>query len=169
METLEAIRTRRSIRQFEDRAIPEPIIRELLAAAMNAPSAGNQQPWHFVVIDDRQVLEQVPGLNPYAAMAPRAPLAILVCGDPDLEKFPGYWVQDCSAATQNLLLAAHAMGLGAVWTGVFPMKDRVEGFRALCGIPLSVIPMAFVVLGYPAQSLKPESRFNDGRIHRNRW
>lgn len=169
METMEAIFTRRSIRQFEDRPVSDAIVHDLLAGAMSAPSAGNQQPWHFVVIDDRSVLERVPEVNPYAAMARKAPLAILVCGDLSLEKFPGYWVQDCSAATQNLLLAAHDRGLGAVWTGIFPMQDRVEGFRALCDLPPGVVPLALVVLGYPAQRLKPENRFDGGRIHRNRW
>jgi nitroreductase len=169
METFEAIRTRRSIRQFENRSIPDEIIKDLLTAAMSAPSAGNQQPWHFVIIDDPQALGKVPELNPYAGMARQAPLAILVCGDLNLEKFPGYWVQDCSAATQNMLLAAHAKGLGAVWTGIFPLEDRVEGFRALCGLPENVIPLALVVLGYPAQSLKPENRFLEERLHKNRW
>ena len=102
-------------------------------------------------------------------MARQARLAILVCGDLSLEKFPGFWVQDCSAATQNMLLAAHAKGLGAVWTGIFPLEDRVEGFRALCGLPEKVIPLALVVLGYPAQSLKPENRFLEERLRKNQW
>ncbi len=169
MDVIDAIRTRRSIRQFESRAVPEPILTELLQAAMSAPSAGNQQPWCFVVIDDRALLDRIPPINPYAAMCRQAPLAILVCGDPRLEKYHGYWVQDCAAATQNLLLAAHARKFGAVWTGVYPREDRIHGFRKLLRLPEAVVPMALVVLGYPAENVPPEDRYQEGRIHRNGW
>jgi nitroreductase len=169
MDVIAAIKTRRSIRKFQQKAVPDDLVMDLLAAAMSAPSAGNQQPWHFVVITDREILGKVPGLNPYAAMAKDAPLAILICGDLALEKFPGYWVQDCSAATQNLLLAAHGKGLGAVWTGIYPLDDRVEGFRRLCSLPGKVIPLALVVIGYPAQTLPPEDRLRADRVHRNLW
>ena len=169
MDVIEAIHTRRSIRKFQQRPVPDELVTELLAAAMSAPSAGNQQPWHFVVITDREILGKVPSLNPYAAMAREAPLAILICADPALEKYPGYWVQDCSAAAQNMLLAAHGKGLGAVWTGITPMEDRVAGFKKLCSLPEKVIPLALVVLGYPAQTLKAEDRFRADRVHRNSW
>jgi nitroreductase len=121
MEALEAILSRRSIRKYRDEPVGEEAIEQLLRAAMSAPSAGNQQPWHFVVIDGRDILEKVEKVNPYAGMAADAPLAVLIAAEPALEKFPGYWVQDCSAAAENMLLAAHAMGLGAVWTGIYPM------------------------------------------------
>jgi nitroreductase len=169
MDVMEAIHTRRSIRKFQQKAVPDDLVRDLLAAAMSAPSAGNQQPWQFVIITDREILGKVPGLNPYAAMAKDAPLAILICGDLALEKFPGYWVQDCSAATQNLLLAAHGKGLGAVWTGIYPTNDRVEGFTKLCNLPEKVIPLALVVIGYPAQTLQREDRFQVDRVHRDLW
>ncbi|NTV43905.1 MAG: nitroreductase family protein [Syntrophobacteraceae bacterium] len=169
METLEAIRTRRSIRSFTDRPVPGELIRQLLSAAMSAPSAGNQQPWHFVVIDDRKILDAVPSIHPYAGMCRSAPLGILVCADTTLEKFKGFWVQDCSAATQNLLLAAHDQGLGAVWTGIHPLEERIRAFRTLCGLPEHVIPLALVVLGYPDQMPGPEDRFREDRVHSNRW
>jgi nitroreductase len=169
MELMEAIHTRRSIRKFEQRPVPDELVKEILAAAMSAPSAGNQQPWHFVVITDRDILAKTPAINPYAAMAREAPLAILIGADLALEKYPGYWVQDCSAAVQNMLLAAHGKGLGAVWTGIYPLPDRVEGFKKLCNLPEKVIPLALVVMGYPAQTLKPENRFRPDRIHRNTW
>jgi len=114
MEVLEAIHTRRSIRKFQSQPVPDELVTVFLAAAMSAPSAGNQQPWQFVVITDPELLGQVPSINPYAAMAEKAPLAVLVCGDLALERFPGFWVQDCAAAVQNLLLAVHSHGLGAV-------------------------------------------------------
>jgi nitroreductase len=98
-----------------------------------------------------------------------APLAILVCGDTTLEKVPGYWVQDCSAATQNLLLAAHACGLGAVWTGIYPMKDRVEGFRKTFGLPEHIIPLALVPVGYPDQEPGQQDRFDRKKIYYNTY
>jgi nitroreductase len=169
MEALEAIRTRRSVRTYENRPVPGEIIRELLAAAMSAPSAGNQQPWQFVVIDDARILEQVTDINPYALMAREAPVGILVCGDTRLEKFAGFWVQDCSAATQNLLLAAHAKGLGAVWTGIYPLEDRVRKFRKLLHLPEMVVPLALVLMGYPKEALPEVDRYKAQRVHANGW
>ena len=169
MEVLEAIHTRRSIRKFQSQPVPDELVRVFLAAAMSAPSAGNQQPWQFVVITDPELLGQVPSINPYAAMAGKAPLAVLVCGDLALERFPGFWVQDCAAAVQNLLLAVHSHGLGAVWTGIFPLTDRVAGFQKLCRLPERVVPVALVVIGYPAELLPAQDRFRQERIHRNRW
>ena len=169
MDALEAILTRRSIRQFTDQAVSEAVIEDLLRAAMSAPSAGNQQPWQFVVITDRQILDTIPSIHPYSAMLRQAPLAILVCGDEHLETHKGYWVQDCSAATQNLLLAAHARGLGAVWLGIYPRMDRVTGLRKLLGLPEHVIPLALVAIGHPAEHLPPADRYDATRVHRNRW
>jgi nitroreductase len=169
MDVMEAIITRRSIRSYQDRAVAEETVTELLSAAMHAPSAGNEQPWHFVVVSDRGLLAKVRDVHPHAAMAERAPLAILVCGDLSLEKYPGFWVQDCSAAVQNLLLAAHGRGLGAVWTGIYPLQERVEGFRSLFRLPAQVIPLALVVIGHPSHVPKGEDRFRADRIHHNTW
>lgn len=169
MNTLEAIGTRRSIRKYTNQPVSPDLIKELLSAAMSAPSAGNQQPWQFVVIDRREILGQAPNINPNAAMCRQAAVAILICGDTSLEKFPGFWVQDCSAATQNLLLAAHEKGLGAVWTGIYPMEDRVRGFRELLSLPQQIIPLALVAVGHPAQLLGPENRYREERIHYNAW
>jgi nitroreductase len=169
LDVIEAIHTRRSIRKFQQKPVSNELVRDLLTAAMSAPSAGNQQPWQFVVITSSELLAKVPAINPYAAMAKEAPLAILICGDLALEKFPGYWVQDCSAATQNLLLAAHGKGLGAVWTGIYPLGDRVDGFKKLCNLPEEVVPLALVVIGYPAQTLKREDRFRADRVRQDTW
>lgn len=169
MELMEAVFNRRSIRKFEDRPVDEALVRQILEAAMMAPSAGNAQPWRFVVMDDRATLDSVADIHPYVKMVRQAPLGILVCADLSLEKFPGYWVQDCSAAMQNMLLAIHAVGLGAVWTGVYPMEDRVAGFRKLCNLPDNVIPLGFAPIGWPAQQPKSESRFRQDRIHRNTY
>ena len=147
--SLDWINARRSIRKYTAETVSEVDVAELLEAAMAAPSAGNQQPWHFIVIRDRGVLNAIPGFHPHASMALHAPVGILVCGDPALEKHTGYWVQDCAAATENLLLAVAAKGLGAVWCGVYPRADRVEGFTRLLRIPTPVIPFAFVPIGHP--------------------
>jgi nitroreductase len=128
MDAIEAILGRRSIRSYTDKPVAKETVQQLLEAAMAAPSAGNQQPWHFVVVDDRALLEKITTVHPYAQMAKSAQLGILVCGDLSLEMHQGYWVQDCAAATENLLVAAHALGLGAVWTGVHPRSER-EGLQ----------------------------------------
>ncbi len=169
MDVFEAIYNRRSIRKYKDRDVPQELVRELLGAAMMAPSAGNAQPWQFVVVNDREKLAAIKDINPYAAMAKGAPLGILVCGDLSMEKYPGYWVQDCSAAVQNILLAAHAKGLGAVWTGIHPIEERVSGFRNSFKLPENVVPLAFIVLGWPAQESKPKDRYKEERVHMNKW
>ena len=122
---------RRSIRKYTDQPVPDKLVETLLKAAMSAPSAGNQQPWHFVVIRDRTILDAVPAFHPYARMMVKAPVAILVCGDEALEKSKGFWVEDCSAATENLLIEAQELGLGSVWLGLHPREDRVRKMRAL--------------------------------------
>ena len=169
METLQAIHTRRSIRKYRGEPVPEDVVHRLLEAAMMAPSARNGQPWHFVVIRDRKLLAEIPHFHPNAQMAAHAPLGILVCGDVRLEGSPGYWPIDCAAATQNLLLAAHDLGLGAVWTGVYPREERVSGFRRRLGLPEHIMPHSFVPLGYPAESRTSESRYRADRVHDDRW
>ena len=168
MDTLEAIHTRRSIRTYLDQPVPTEVIQKLLAAAMQAPSARNQQPWQFVVIDGL-ILTKIPSFMPNAAMAGKAPLAILVCGDLSLEESEGYWVVDCAAAVENMLLAAHGLGLGAVWCGVYPREHRMEGLRQLIGLPKNVIAHSLVVLGYAAEQVPAEDRYRPERVHHNRW
>jgi len=169
MDILEAIHTRRSIRKFTAEPLAEDQLNQLLQAAMAAPSAGNAQPWQFVLITERAILDRIPEFHPYAAMCRQAPAAILVCGDPSLEKYPGYWVQDCAAATQTLLLAAHGLGLGAVWTGVHPDVPREGGLRKLLNIPENIVPFALVPVGHPDQPSGRVERFRPERIHRNTW
>ncbi|MBG0790175.1 MAG: nitroreductase family protein [Desulfovibrionaceae bacterium] len=169
MEVMEALRTRRSIRQFENRPVPDEMVREILEAAMMAPSAINAQPWQFVVVTDRAALDAVADVHAYVKMALQAPLGILVCGDLSKERYPGYWVQDCSAAMENLLLAAHGLGLGAVWTGIHPMEERVAAYRALFNLPAHVIPLGFAPIGWPAKVPESESRFNPDRVHYNTY
>ena len=167
MDIIQALHTRRSIRKFEDKPVPEEMVRQILEAAMMAPSAGNAQPWRFIVINDRKILDGMADLHPYLKMVTQAPLGIIVCADLTKEKHPGYWVQDCSAAMQNLLLAAHGLGLGAVWTGIHPMEDRIAAYKKMFSIPENVIPLGFAPIGWPAQHPKSPSRFQEDRIHYN--
>lgn len=169
METLEAIFTRRSVRNFTDKTISEVDLRDLLKAGMQAPSAKNEQPWHFIVIDKAEILHAIPAFHPYADMLYAAPLAILVCSDRRLELKRASWIQDCSAATENILLAAHAKGLGAVWLGVFPDAERVQGMQTLLGLPPEIRPMALIAVGYPDSQPEAVDRFNPSRVHHNGW
>lgn len=166
---MDAVMARRSIRRYTPEPVSDGDVRRLLEAAMAAPSAGDERPWHFVVIRDRGLREQVPTVHPYSAMVPQAPVAILICGDERLEKHRGYWVQDCSAATENLLIEAVELGLGAVWLGVYPVEKRVEDFRRLLGIPPEVIPFALIAVGHPAETKPPAARYDAERVHQDRW
>jgi nitroreductase len=161
--------SRRSIRKYTGEPVDDATVERLLHAAMAAPSAGNQQPWRFVVIRDRVTRIAVTEVHPYSRMLPEAAVAILVCGDPTSCKWPQMWEQDCAAATENLLIEAELLGLGAVWLGVHPIVERVDGIRALLGIPESVVPFAIVPLGHPAESKPPSDRYDAARVHRERW
>ena len=167
--SLDAIFSRRSIRKYTAEPVGDDEIEQVLRAAMAAPSAGNQQPWQFVVIRDREILDAVPKFHPYAKMITEAPVAVLVCGDLSKESVKGYWEQDCSAATENLLLAVEALGLGAVWLGVHPETEREEGCRKLMGIPESVVPFALVPIGHPGEQKPPSDRYDPARVHHDRW
>lgn len=169
MDAITAIRTRRSVRSYTDQEVSDAQVKELLGAAMSAPSAGNEQPWEFVIIRDKDTLEKVSGINRFADYAKNAPVCILVCGNLNRDKYGGYWVEDAAAATQNILLAAHAMGLGAVWTGIYPMGDRIQGFRDLIDAPQNIVPLALVVIGHPKNSPSPIDRFDENKVHRERW
>jgi nitroreductase len=169
VDVLEAIHTRRSVRRFRAEAVAEELVEKLLAAAMAAPSARNQQPWQFVILTERATLDEIARMCPNAAMAAHAPLGILVAGDLDLETSPGYWVVDCAAAVENMLLAAHGLGLGAVWTGVYPRQERMDGIGRLVGLPERVIAHSLVIVGHPAEQPGPQNRFRPERVHRGGW
>lgn len=169
MDAIEAILSRRSIRRYTPQPVPDGVVRQLLEAGMSAPSAGNEQPWQFVVITDRRILDEIPRFHPYAEMLKEASVALLVCGDQRLEKYKEHWVMDCSAATQNILLAAHAKGLGAVWVGVYPTKDRVLRIQKLLGLPGHVIPLCLIPLGHPAEQVPQPDRYDSARVHYNGW
>lgn len=169
MDAIEAIMTRRSIRKYTHDAVSEELIEKLLRAAMSAPSAGNQQAWRFVVITERGILDEIPKYHPYSGMLKGAPLAILVCGDLELETRKGYWIQDCAAATENILISANALGLGAVWLGVYPREERVSGIKKLLNLPEHIIPLSLIPVGHPAESHPPSDRFDESKIYYNEW
>jgi nitroreductase len=166
---MDAIHTRRSIRKYLDKPVAEELIESILRAGMAAPSAGNQQPWHFIVITDRAKLDAIPAFHPYSKMVLTAPTAILVCGDPTGKKWPTFWDQDVSAATQNMLLAARGLGLGTVWVGIYPETERMEGFRKLFALPEHIIPFSLIPLGWPDGQFEAVDRFRPECIHRETW
>jgi nitroreductase len=160
---------RRSIRIYTGEDVSDGSIKELLKAAMAAPSAGNQQPWDFIVVRDKMVLNEIPKFHQYAQMLKEAPVAIIVCGVLDREKHKGFWMQDCAAAIENILIEAQFLGLGAVWLGVYPKEDRVAGLKKLLEIPENVIPLAVISIGYPAESKEASQRYDEKKIHINKW
>jgi len=169
MDALEAILSRRSVRKFSGEPISDSDIKKILEAAMAAPSARNQQPWHFILVKDKEQLGRLSEANPYARMVKEAAVAIVVCGDLDLERSKGFWPIDCANASQNILLAAHALGLGAVWTALYPREDRVAGARNVLGLPENIIPLNIIPIGHPAEKKEPEQRYDEKRIHTDRW
>jgi nitroreductase len=169
MDAIEAILSRRSIRKYTKKSIPNGLIKNLLEAAMSAPSAGNEQPWHFIVINDTNIISEIPTFHNHAEMLKEATLAILICCDKNLEKHKGMAIQDCSAATENILIAVQANNLGAVWLGVYPRKERIDGLRKLLNIPEDTIPFSLVSIGFPAEQKPKANRYNESRIHYNKW
>ena len=141
----------------------------LLKAGMYAPSAVNCQPWHFLVVELRERLLEITKIHPYAQMLKQAAAAILILGDEHLEHAPGYWAVDCGAATENILLAAHGMGLGGVWIGIHPREERRKAFSELFQLPSHIQAFALVSLGYPAETREVENRFVRDKVHYNQW
>jgi len=170
MELYEGLISRRSIRNYTGERIGEEKIEQIIKAGMYAPSARNCRPWHFIVIDDREVLKRIMEVHPYSSMLKEASHAIVVCGDTDAENGPGYHRLDCSAASQNILLAAHALGYGAVWLGVTPREERMKSISLILGLPPSVVPVSIVSVGVPSKKnpVAPD-RFEKNKIRRNRW
>ena len=168
MDAIENILTRRSVRHFRPNPVPDEELQLLLRAAMHAPSAGNSQPWHFVVVTDRAVLNEVPKFHTSAEFIVEVPVAILICADENVAR-PGRWLLDCSAAAENMLLAAHARGLGACWIGIQPDPLRIEGITNLLGLPAKVHPLCLIAVGYPTEQPPNVDRYLPERIHTNHW
>lgn len=169
--SLELILGRRSIRVYRPGEIDEPTVRALLEAAMAAPSAGAKDSWRFVVIRSRSTLEAMTRILPHGQMLATAAVGIVVCGELDAahDRQLSYLLQDCAASVENLLLAAHGLGLGACWLGIHPREARVQKIASLLEMPEGVIPVAAVALGWPGETKEARTRFNPARVHRERW
>ncbi|MDI3483082.1 MAG: hypothetical protein PWQ88_953 [Candidatus Methanomethylophilaceae archaeon] len=166
---MSSIFTRRSIRRYTDEKVTEAQLKEIVKAGMAAPSATNEQPWHFVVITDKDTLLEITGVHPHSAMLKEAAAAVVVCFDPELENVKGFLPQDCAAATQNILLRIDELGLGGVWLGVYPNKEREDGVRKVIGAPERIVPFSIVSIGYPAEKKPPHDRYLEDRVHWGKW
>jgi nitroreductase len=162
---LDLIFKRRSIRKYHDKPVSAEHVETLLRAAMAAPSASNKQPWQFVVIEDRKTLDAFTEVHAYAKMLKEATLCIAVCGD----KSNRFWVQDCSAATQNILLAAAGLGLGSVWLGVHPNEEREGQVSQMLSIAPEYAPLCLIAIGHPAEEKGPSERFDPQKVHYEKW
>ncbi|MEI7937115.1 MAG: nitroreductase family protein [Verrucomicrobiota bacterium] len=162
---------RRSIRLYSPEAVSEAEVQKLLEAAMAAPSAAAKDPWRFVVVRNRQTLADIVAALPNGQMLAGAALGIAVCGELPAahDQQLSYLLQDCSAAIENLLLAAHILGLGACWLGVHPREQRMNALKKILSLPPSVIPVACIAIGHPAEAKEPRTRFNRDYVHSEKW
>lgn len=167
---LENIATRTSVRQYTDKEVSNEMVEKILKAGMAAPTAVNRQPWAFIVVNDPKLLKELADSLPHAKMTAQASVAIVACGD-STKMLNGdaaeFWVQDVSAATENILLAAHALGLGAVWTGVYPNMDRAEAVRKILSLPSKFVPLDVIPIGYPAENPTPKDKWKPQNIYYN--
>jgi len=165
----EIILKRRSIRKFTSRKIEKPLLEEIIKAGMYAPSAVNKQPWHFLVIDDHEAFSKIIEIHPNAYMLKTASHAILVCGDLHKQHADGFWLTDCGAATQNILLEAKSQGIGSCWIGMFPRKERMAVVKKLFQLPEHIEPFSLIALGYADEEKDTPDRFDPTKIFYNQW
>lgn len=169
-ETLDNLFTRRSVRAYIEKTIPDDAISNLLKAAMSAPSANNQKAWHFIVVKDRGILGSLAALHSWYGMLEKASAAIIVCFNPEIATLPYYLEHDCSAATQNILIAAQSLKIGSVWLGITnSVSAERESICNILNIPDHITPFSIVSLGYPREAKVPSDRFDENKIHYNFW
>ena len=177
-EIITTIMTRASVRRFTEEPVSDSDLQTLLQAAMAAPSAMDYAPWHFVVIRDAAIKQELKAKLPFAKMITDSCTAIVVCGDSSLydrvsqrdgEDNTLYWVEDCSAASENLLLAAHALGLGAVWTGIFPLQSRITLLQRLLQLPERILPLNLIIVGHPLTPAKHKDKWDSTKVHYNHF
>jgi nitroreductase len=171
LDAVTAILTRRSIRDYTPRPVPEETIKLLLTAGMAAPSAFDERSTEFVVVNDPKILKEFAKVNPNSRQLKKMTVGIVVCGNKNKQKHKGlgYWQLDGAAASENILIAAHALGLGAVWTAIYPYPDRIPMVQKLLQLPEEVIPLNIIPIGYPAERKLTGNRFDPARAHYNRW
>lgn len=164
---IENIMTRTSVRAYTDEPVGKDTIESLVRAGLAAPTAVNAQPWHIVAVSNRALLDSLGATNPNKRMFEQAPLAIIVCGDMSktLEGIGReFWIQDCSAATENILLAAHAYGLGAVWTAAYPVQERFESIQKVLNLKNNLIPLCAIIIGHPAENPEPKDKWKEENV-----
>jgi nitroreductase len=164
---VEMIFSRRSIRKFTPEPVGEDALLKIMEAGMAAPSSRNLRPWHLVLVTRRETLDRLGEAHPHGKMLLEATAAIAVCGQLDIS--PDFWIQDCSAATENILLAATSLGLGSVWLGCHPREDRVASVREILGIPGGTGILSLVAIGHPAETKEPRTQYDPSRAHREKW
>ena len=169
MELMKALLNRRSVRSFNAAPVEAEKITKILEAAMHAPSAGKQLPWEFVVMTDKTKLAKIGDFHRGGSMAKEAPLGIVVCGNLEKETHKGTWVLDCSAAMQNILLAAYGLELGGVWVGIYPKEDRIKALSELLNLPSNIVPLGIAVIGYPVGEAQSDYRYNEKLVHYDCW
>ncbi|MBQ3367283.1 nitroreductase family protein [bacterium] len=170
--TTKTIFSRKSVRNYVEATVPPETLEFLVRAGMAAPSAMDRRPWEFIIINDKTVVKKLNDALPHAKMAEKAGHAIVVAGN--IEKQAGgkdstFWIMDCSAAVENILLAAESLGLGAVWTAVYPNADRLKPVIETLGLPSNIVPLAFIPVGKPDGNDKPKEKFDKEKIHWNHW
>ena len=169
MDLLKGLITRRSIRRYSEQEVPDDLVETIIKAGMYAPSAANKQPWRFIVIRNKETFRKIMEIHPYASMLKGAGVAFLVCGDLEAAHGPGYWVVDCAAATQNMLLAIHGLGLGGVWIGIHPREDRKKAVHRIFNLPEHIQPCSLISCGWPAETKPDPDRFDPDKIHWETW
>lgn len=169
MNILDAINSRRSIRKYTNEPLSDKQLKTVLKAGFQAPSAHNRNPIEYIVLRDREILEAITKFHPYTKMLPQAGCGIVVCGDKSKQEREGFLVSDCSASIQNMLLAAHGIGLGGVWCGIYPVAELMEPLSKLLKLPENIIPIGIVTVGVPDEEKKVLDKFNEENIHYNSW
>lgn len=169
MEIMEAINTRRSIRSFTGEPVSKSDLNLVLKAGFQAPSARNYQPREYIIVQNKETLAKIAQVHPYAKMLPQAGTGIIVCGDKEKQPKLGLLIADCAAAIENILLAVHGIGLGAVWCGLYPANHLAEAITTICNLPANMVPVGMVVLGHKAETKEPVERFDPGMIHWETW
>jgi len=171
-ETLKTIFARKSVRAFTEEPVSTETLETIIRAGMAAPSAVDKRPWEFIVVTDRQILKQLADVLPFARMTATAAAAVIVAGDIK-KQFCGedadYWIVDCSAATENILLAAESLGVGAVWAAVYPEDDRITAVSSILGIPSHIVPLNVIPVGMAGGREKPKDKWNPAQLHWNTW
>lgn len=166
---IDTIYDRRSVRTYLDKPVNSDLIQEVLRAGMYAPSGYNRQPWHFVVFDDKTQIQVIKDMHPYASSLATAPVCIMVCGDTEKELAPGFYQVDCSAAIENMLLAANALGLDTCWMGIYPWEEVMANFTKAYLLPEHIKPFALISLGYAASKVERPNRIDETKVHYNKW